>query len=75
MGNELPIIIPIIFGSVFVLTLAAGVYLYKNDEAFFGPHPDHPSETDGGRSYNRMQIWVVWAHIVFITGLFALLLH
>jgi hypothetical protein len=34
-----------------------------------------PSENDSARSYSQMQIFAIWAHVLFASGAFALLLH
>lgn len=77
MKNSTEIIqfIHYLFIGAFVLTLLAGVYLYRNDTVLFGPKPDHPSANSASRNYSRMQAWAVWAHVAFLTGAFALFLH
>lgn len=75
MNQQLPILFQIVFGGIFALTLLAGIYLYRNDQRIFGTHPDHASETEAGRSYNRTQVWAIWVHLLFVTALFALILR
>lgn len=75
MKSELIHFIHYVFVGAFLLTLLAGVYLYKNDHALFGHKPEHPSANSASRNYSKMQAWAIWAHLVFLTGAFALFLH
>ena len=34
-----------------------------------------PSENSSSRSYGKMQVLVIWAHVAALTGAFAFLLH
>lgn len=71
MQDQVGTFIRCIFFGIFLLTLVAGVYLWKNDDRFFGATDEMPSEAGGARGYNRTQIWAVWAHLAFFSGLFA----
>lgn len=64
-----------VFTLLFLGTLVVGVYLVCNSERLFGVDPNVPSETSGGRSYAKMQAFVVWAHAAALTGAFTFLLH
>lgn len=75
MQNDALLAIRFVFAGLFIATLLAGVYLVKNHERLFGVDPDMPSENSSARGYSRMQIFVVWAHALFLTGAFALMLH
>ncbi len=75
MQNDALLFIRIVFTSLFVLTLFAGVYLYKNFDKMFGADPNMPSEGPSSRAYSKVQVFSVWAHAVALTGAFALLLH
>jgi len=75
MHDQVGTFIRCFFVGVFLITLLAGVYLWKNDERFFGVTDEVPSESDGARGYNRTQIWAVWAHVAFFSALFALCIH
>lgn len=65
----------VIFTFLFIGTLVAGVYLLRNYERLFGKDPNMPSENSSSRAYSKLQIFVIWAHAVALTGAFALLLH
>jgi hypothetical protein len=60
---------------VFFATLYAGYYLLKNYQRLFGVDSTMPSENGSSRAYSKVQIFVVWAHILFASAAFALLLH
>ena len=75
MSQSISLFFQILFSAAFVITLLAGVYLIKNDAKFFGQHPDISSDTAGARAYNRVQIYSIWAHLLLLTGAFALFLH
>jgi len=64
-----------VFTGLFLATLAAGVVIWKNQERLFGVDASIPSENGSARTYSKVQILVVWAHIFLLTGSFALLLH
>ncbi len=68
-------LIRLVFTLLFIGTLFTGVYLLRNYQRLFGVDPDMPSETGSSRTYSKLQILVVWAHAVALTGAFALLLH
>jgi hypothetical protein len=75
MHNDALLAIRFIFGGLFIATLFAGVYLVRNFQRLFGVDPRMPSENSSSRTYSALQAFVVWAHIAFLTGAFALLLH
>ncbi len=68
-------IVQFAFTVLFIGTLVVGVYLLRNQERFFGMDPEVPSETSGGRTYTKMLVFVVWAHVAALTGSLAFLLH
>jgi uncharacterized membrane protein SpoIIM required for sporulation len=74
MHNEAVFFIRVIFTGLFLATLFAGGYMFKNFEKLFGPDPEIPSENSSSRSLNKVQVFSIWAHAVFLTGAFALLL-
>jgi hypothetical protein len=75
MQNEIFLFVRIIFTGLFVVTLLAGVFLFKNYQRLFGVDPDMPSEGESSRAYSKVQVFSVWGHAVLLTGAFALLLH
>ena len=75
MQDEVLILFRLIFTGLFVATLFAGVYLFKNYQRLFGVDPNIPSENGSARAYSKVQIFSVWIHAVLLTGAFALLLH
>ena len=64
-------IVRIIFSVLFVGTLVAGVYLFKNFERLLGADPQVPTDNAGSRGLNKVQVVVIWAHAVAITAAFA----
>jgi hypothetical protein len=75
MQNDALLFIQIVFTGLFVMSLLAGVYLFKNFDRIFGVDPNMPSEGPSSRAYSKVQVFSVWAHVVVLTGAFALLLH
>jgi hypothetical protein len=75
MHTESLLALRLIFTALFALTLLAGVYLLRNHRRLFGVDPEMPSENASSRTYSALQIFVVWAHAVLLTGAFALMLH
>jgi hypothetical protein len=75
MQNEVFLFIRIVSAVGFFVTLYIGWYLFKNFERLFGVDPTMPNETGSSRAYSKVQIFSVWAHLLFATAAFALLLH
>ncbi|HET6407911.1 MAG TPA: hypothetical protein VFG14_08520 [Chthoniobacteraceae bacterium] len=75
MQAEVLFLFRMIFTGLFIGTIFAGYYLLKNYQRLFGVDPNIPSENGSARAYSKVQIFCVWAHAVFLTGAFALLLH
>jgi len=65
----------VVFTGLFIVTLLVGGYLMKNFQKLFGVDPEMPSENSSSRTYTRVQVFLVWAHFVVLTGSFALLMH
>ncbi len=65
----------VVFTLVFLLALAIGWWIAKNDRRFFGADPTISSETSGTRSYSKMMVWAIWLHVVVISAAFALFMH
>jgi|688.fasta_scaffold179393_2 hypothetical protein len=75
MQNEILTVFRILAFAVFVVALYAGYYMFKNYEKLFGVDPNMPSEGSNSRSYSQMQVFVIWAHVVIASGVFALMLE
>ena len=75
MQNEVFLIFRVIAAAVFIATLYAGYYMFKNFEKLFGADPNIPSENASARAYSKVQIFSIWAHALFASGAFALLPH
>ncbi|HEX8313076.1 MAG TPA: hypothetical protein VF614_17255 [Chthoniobacteraceae bacterium] len=75
MPSEVLLFFRLLAASLFVLTAFAGIYLARNYQRLFGVDPSMPSETGSSRAYSKVQIFAIWAHVLFATGAFALLLH
>jgi hypothetical protein len=69
------IVIRSVFTVLFIGTLFAGVYLYRNSEKLFGADPDIPGDNIGARGLNKVQVFVIWLHAAALTGGFAFWLH
>ncbi len=65
----------IVFGGLFIATLAAGCFLFKNFDRLLGPDPTVSGDNEGSRGLNKVQVIMIWLHLLAITGGFALLLH
>jgi len=72
---QIDIVIRIVFTVLFIGTLVAGVYLYRNFERLFGADPNIPTDTAGARGLSKVQFIAIWLHAVALTGAFAFLLH
>ena len=75
MQNDVLLFIRLVFTGLFLVTLLVGGVLVKNYQRLFGIDADMPSETGSSRAYTRVQVFLVWAHFVVLTGSFALLMH
>ena len=75
MQNEAVLFIRIISSCVFIAALYAGYYMLKNYQKLFGVDPNMPSEGPSSRAYSQVQIFAIWAHVLFASGSFALLVH
>jgi hypothetical protein len=64
----------LVFTTLFVITLAAGVYGAKHYQKLFGIDPSMPSDTRSARNYTKLLVIMIWAHAVLITGGFAWML-
>lgn len=59
----------------FFSVLFAGFYLARNFEKLSGVDPNMPSENSSSRAYNKLQVFLIWAHALLLTGMLSLLLH
>lgn len=75
MQSNATAFIHFVFVLAFLGTLVAGVFLLRNASRLFGADAEMPSENSSSRSYGKMQALVIWAHVAFLTGAFAFLLH
>jgi len=55
--------------------LLTGVYLAKNYQKLSGVDPNMPSENSSSRAYTKLQVFLIWAHALLLTGMLSLLLH
>ena len=75
MQTDVLLFFRLIFTGLFIGTLLAGVYLFRNYHRLFGVDPNIPSENGSARAYSKVQVFSVWIHAVLLTGAFALMLH
>lgn len=64
-------IVRIVFGGLFLGTLVAGVFLFKNLDRLVGADPQIPTDNSGSRGLNKVQVISIWAHAVALTGAMA----
>ena len=74
--NLIPMNVDLVVRSVFAVlflgTLVAGFYLFKNFEQLFGADPRIPADNSGARVLNKVQVIAIWVHVLGITAAFAL---
>ena len=75
MQSDIILVFRILAAVVFFASLYVGYYLWQNYERLFGVDPDMPNEGPSSRAYSRVQVFAIWAHVLFASGAFALLLH
>jgi hypothetical protein len=75
MQSDVLLFFRLIFTGLFIGTLLAGGYIFKNYQRLFGVDPNVPSENGSARAYSKVQVFSVWIHAVLLTGAFALLLR
>lgn len=75
MTEEAMLFFRIVCISGAIVTLLAGIFLFKNSERLFGSNPDHPSENSSGRLYAKFLVFAAWAHAMVLFTLGALKLH
>lgn len=68
------VVVRIIFTGLFVGTLVAGFFLFKNFDRILGADPQVPTDNSGSRGLNKVQVVVIWLHAVLLTGAFAFFL-
>jgi len=64
----------LVFAAGFVIVLLAGIYGAWNYQKIFGADPAQPSENASARNYTKILVIAIWAHVLLITGGFALTL-
>jgi len=68
---QVDIVVRSVFTVLFIAALLAGVYLFKNFNRILGTDPQVPTENSGSLRLNKVQVVVIWLHILAITGAFA----
>lgn len=68
---NIDIVLRIIFTGLFLGTLVAGYFLFKNFDKLLGADPQVPTDNSGSRGLNKVQVVVIWLHAVLLTGAFA----
>ena len=71
-GMQVDLIVRIVFSVLFVATLIAGVYLFKNFERLFGYDPRIPTDNSGAQGLNKVQVISIWAHALALTAAMAI---
>lgn len=75
MDEGFLVVVRIVFAALFVVTLVVGAYILYHFQRFFGVDKTMPSENSSSRTYSKLQVVMVWIHLLALTGAFALLLH
>ena len=75
MQAEAVLLIRIVASVVFLAAVFAGYYMLKNFRKLFGVDPDMPSEGPSSRAYRTALVFIVWAHVLVASALFALAYH
>lgn len=75
MDNEAVIMVRVAFTAVFVAVVLAGIYLFRNNQRFFGVDRTVTSEGSSSRAYSKMFVWAIWWHALILSAAFALFLH
>ena len=75
MENEVTLFLRLIATGIFIATLYAAYYLFRNYQRLFGIDPEMPSEGASSRAYSQVQVFAILAHVLFASGAIALLLH
>jgi len=68
---QVDIVVRSVFSVLFIAALLAGVYLFKNFNRILGTDPQIPAENSGSLLLNKVQVVVIWVHILAITAAFA----
>lgn len=63
------------FSVLFVLSLVGGAYALTNYDRIFGRDPNVPSENGSARALSKVQLVMIWVHVVGLSAAFAFLLH
>jgi hypothetical protein len=71
---NIDIVVRIVFTGLFLGTLVAGFFLFKNFDKILGADPQVPTDNSGSRGLNKVQVVVIWLHAVILTGAFAFFL-
>lgn len=71
---NIDIVVRIIFTGLFIGTLVAGFFLFKNFDKLLGADAQVPTDNSGSRGLNKVQVVVIWLHAVLLTGAFAFFL-
>lgn len=59
----------------FFVIFFGGLYKMRSFMAATSVDPTMPSEMSSSRTYNKLQIVLIWAHGLLLTGMLSLLLH
>jgi hypothetical protein len=68
MHNDFLTFFRILAAVLFVAIFLIGGYLLKNHERFFGVDPSMPSENASARTYTKVLVVAIWAHLLAFTG-------
>jgi hypothetical protein len=75
MPQEAVLLIRLVAFAVFLATLCVGYFLLKNYQRLFGVDPKMPSEGPSSRAYSQVQVFAIWAHVLFASLAFAIFVH
>ena len=75
ISHHASLVFQILTVVVFLITAVAGVYLFRNYQKLFGVDPNMPSENASSRTYTKVMVFTVWAHLLILSGAAALLME
>jgi hypothetical protein len=68
LHHEFFLFVRIVAAAFFVAFVLAGGYLLKNQQRLFGADPGMPSENASSRTYAKVLVFAVWAHLLVFSA-------
>lgn len=74
-SNAFAQVVQVIFGLIWLGAIYFGILFLRNHERWFGVDAALPSEGASSRTYTKVMVFIVWAHVFLLSGSFTFLLH